>query len=214
MKPARPLARLAAGIAGSAALIALGMGTVATSANAQQQSAPPSVTVETVTEEVVGQKAEFVGRVQAINTVQLVARVEGFLDKINFQEGSVVQKGQLLFLIEQAPYKAALDNANAQLASANAALAKAEKPRSGERVFSLSIYVYTHHEHERVCLNDNFSKGVRRRSLLFLSFAVKVSAEWPVLAALRSAPRLIPSVFRACPVVRPRPAVRPSRCGR
>ena len=95
-----------------------------------------------------------------------------------------------------------------------AALAKAEKPRSGERVFSLSIYVYTHHEHERVCLNDNFSKGVRRRSLLFLSFAVKVSAEWPVLAALRSAPRLIPSVFRACPVVRPRPAVRPSRCGR
>jgi membrane fusion protein (multidrug efflux system) len=62
----------------------------------------------------------FVGRVQAVNTVNLVARVGGFLQKRNFMEGQQVKTGDLLFVIEQDTYQAAVDQAQAQVASAQA----------------------------------------------------------------------------------------------
>ena len=62
----------------------------------------------------------FVGRVQAVNTVNLVSRVEGFLQKRAFTEGQEVKTGDLLFVIEQDTYQAAVDQAQAQLASAQA----------------------------------------------------------------------------------------------
>jgi membrane fusion protein, multidrug efflux system len=62
----------------------------------------------------------FVGRVQAVNTVNLVSRVEGFLQKRAFTEGQQVKTGDLLFVIEQDTYQAAVDQAQAQLASAQA----------------------------------------------------------------------------------------------
>ena len=45
----------------------------------------------------------YVGRVEAVETVALVARVEGFLERRDFREGGYVEKDDLLFLIEQAP---------------------------------------------------------------------------------------------------------------
>ena len=58
---------------------------------------------------------EFTGNTQAINTVQLRARVEGYLEKVFFQDGDLVKKGQLLFLIQQNTYQAQLQQAEAQI---------------------------------------------------------------------------------------------------
>jgi len=66
--------------------------------------------------------ATFVGRIQAVNTVNLVSRADGFLEKRAFTEGQRVKKGDLLFVNEQDTYQAAaaVDQAQAQVASAQA----------------------------------------------------------------------------------------------
>ena len=90
------------------------------SASAQGNVPPPAVSVVTVTSEPVGQYGEFVARTEASETVDLRVRVDGFIEKRNFIEGEQVDKGQLLFLLDQAPFKAALSQAKANLASAEA----------------------------------------------------------------------------------------------
>ncbi|WP_298215283.1 efflux RND transporter periplasmic adaptor subunit [Acidocella sp.] len=60
------------------------------------------------------------GNTVAVNSVQLVARVSGYLQEIDFTDGAVVKKGQRLFVIEPAPYAAKLDQARAAVASAKA----------------------------------------------------------------------------------------------
>ncbi len=63
---------------------------------------------------------------EAIVSIDLRARVEGYLEKVNFLEGSLVQEGQLLYVIEQPPYQARLASAQAKLAQAEADLFKTE----------------------------------------------------------------------------------------
>jgi len=60
------------------------------------------------------------GSTVAVNSVQLVARVSGYLDSIDYTDGSIVKKGQLLFVIEPAPYAAKLKQAVAAIAQAKA----------------------------------------------------------------------------------------------
>ena len=86
------------------------------------KKAAPSVVVAPVVSKDVSEKSEYVGRVEAEKTVQLQARVEGFLEKRNFVEGSMVKKGDLLFVIEQGPYQATLSQNEASLAGAQATL--------------------------------------------------------------------------------------------
>jgi membrane fusion protein (multidrug efflux system) len=62
----------------------------------------------------------FIGRVVAIDKVDVVARVAGFIEQRNFTEGQQVKTGDLLFRIEQDTYKAAVDQQNANLAKAKA----------------------------------------------------------------------------------------------
>ena len=87
---------------------------------------PPAVTVTAVERQDVTPKFEFVGRVEAIESVELRARVEGFIESRDFVEGSDVAEGDLLFVIEQAPYKAEVDARNADVASAQAAYENAK----------------------------------------------------------------------------------------
>lgn len=89
---------------------------------AATQAPPPAVGVVAVAQKDVASTFDFTGRVEAIDTVDLRARVEGFLEQRNFEEGSEVKKGQLLFVIEQAPYKAQVDQVEASIAKAQAAL--------------------------------------------------------------------------------------------
>ncbi len=87
---------------------------------------PPLVTVETVAMQNISSPAEYVGHVEAVQSVNLRARVKGFLEKVNFKEGSRVCAGDLLYILEQAPYQARVDAAKASVANAKAAHDRAE----------------------------------------------------------------------------------------
>ena len=86
---------------------------------------PPLVTVMAVSEQDVNPPAQYVGHVEAIQVVDLRARVEGFLEQVRFKEGSDVHSGDLLFVIEQALYQAGVDAAKAIVAQAEARYSKA-----------------------------------------------------------------------------------------
>ncbi|POF30098.1 efflux RND transporter periplasmic adaptor subunit [Roseibium marinum] len=81
---------------------------------------PPAVTVAKVVSQEIRQSENFVGQIAAVDQVNLVARVSGFLEKKAVADGSMVKKGDLLFTIEKAQYEAALTKAKADLASAKA----------------------------------------------------------------------------------------------
>src|ERR1700722_973711 len=89
-------------------------------AMAQTPPPPPAVTVSPVANRQVTETGDFVGRVVAIDKVDVVARVAGFIEQRNFTEGQQVKTGDLLFRIEQDTYKAAVDQQNANLAKAKA----------------------------------------------------------------------------------------------
>ena len=70
---------------------------------------------------------EYSGRFEASNRVEVRARVSGFLEKVNFTDGEPVKKGQVLFVIDQRPFKIALDQAKANYAQALATLKTARE---------------------------------------------------------------------------------------
>jgi membrane fusion protein (multidrug efflux system) len=72
-------------------------------------------------------QAEFVGRAEALEKVDLRARVQGFLGPRLFKEGDDVKEGQVVFTIEREPFEAAVDQRKAQLAAAQATLANADQ---------------------------------------------------------------------------------------
>jgi len=88
---------------------------------------PPLVTVAPVTVQDVNPASEYVGHVEAIQVVDLRARVEGFLEQVNFREGNFVHKGDLLYVIERDLYQAKVDADRAGVAQAQAALTKARQ---------------------------------------------------------------------------------------
>jgi RND family efflux transporter MFP subunit len=86
---------------------------------------PPAVTVASPVKRVVTDRDEYVGRFVATDTVEMRARVSGYLSAIDFKDGQKVEKGQLLFTIDKRPYEAALDQAQADLDRAKARLESA-----------------------------------------------------------------------------------------
>jgi RND family efflux transporter MFP subunit len=87
---------------------------------------PPKVTVAKPLQKPVTDYLEFTGNIAAVQTVELRARVEGYLEQVLFQDGDPVKKGDLLFQIEQAPYIAQVDAAKADLARAQASFKQAK----------------------------------------------------------------------------------------
>jgi RND family efflux transporter MFP subunit len=87
----------------------------------------PLVTVEPVIVRDINPPADYVGHVEAMQSVNLRARVDGFLEKINFKEGDNVKSGDLLYVIEQAPYQAQVDSDKALVAQAEAELTRADQ---------------------------------------------------------------------------------------
>lgn len=88
---------------------------------------PPLVTIVAVAEQDVNPSTEYVGHVEAVQVVDLRARVEGFLEQVGFKEGSDVHSGDLLYVIEQAPYQSRVDAARAIAAQAEASISKASQ---------------------------------------------------------------------------------------
>ncbi|MGZ5051646.1 MAG: efflux RND transporter periplasmic adaptor subunit [Methylobacter sp.] len=87
---------------------------------------PPQVTVSHPVRRPVSEYLEFTGNTQAINSVQLVARVQGYLEKVFFHDGDKVRMGQPLFLIQQNTYRARLKQADAQVLQQKASLDHAQ----------------------------------------------------------------------------------------
>jgi len=86
---------------------------------------PPTVVVAPVLVRDTPIVRDFVGRTEAVPTVEIRARVAGVLEQVRFREGSEVKKGQVLFVIQPDEYNAALQAARAQLAKAQADLTRA-----------------------------------------------------------------------------------------
>ncbi len=103
-----------------AAIGALALFVCCGAAMAQGTPPPPAVSVIPVASRQVTETGEFLGRVTAINKVDIVARVAGFIEERNFTEGQKVKTGDLLFRLEQATYKAAVEQQRANLAKAKA----------------------------------------------------------------------------------------------
>jgi RND family efflux transporter MFP subunit len=116
----RTAARVAAGCA---ALLTL---TGCEEKNLYAPPPPPKVIVEQPLQQPVTRYIELTGNTQAFNQVDLEARVQGSLDKINYKDGTLVKKGAVLFVIQQNTYQAQLDQAKASVAGAQAELKKAQ----------------------------------------------------------------------------------------
>ena len=97
------------------------------STGAAPAPAPPAVEVAPIVVRNVAPVDIFVGQVQAIRTVNIVARVQAYLDKVDFPDGSTVKPGQLLFELQKAPYQAAVLQAQGSLVQAQATLVNAQK---------------------------------------------------------------------------------------
>ncbi|GJD42463.1 Efflux pump periplasmic linker BepF [Methylobacterium cerastii] len=106
-----------------ASLIVIAAALSAPQARAQAPGGPPpKVTVaKPVVREIIEQD-QYTGRFDPIEFVEVRARVTGYLEKINFTDGATVKKGDVLFVIDRRPYKAALEQAQASLTSAKARL--------------------------------------------------------------------------------------------
>jgi multidrug efflux system membrane fusion protein len=93
---------------------------------------PPEVSIAKVISKEVSPWDEFTGRVSAVETVELRPRVSGYIEHVAYEEGSEVHKGDLLFVIDQRRYRAALDRATAELdrARSEAKLAVTEYERA------------------------------------------------------------------------------------
>ena len=87
----------------------------------------PVVAVEPVTTEDVNIYGDYVGRIRAQQFVEIRARVEGYLEKMLFAEGTYIRKGQTLFVIDPRVYRARVDKAKAQLNKARAQALKAKR---------------------------------------------------------------------------------------
>jgi membrane fusion protein (multidrug efflux system) len=88
---------------------------------------PPAVVVAEVVKKTVPITAEFVAQTDAVQTVELRARIQGVLEKVRFKEGSDVKQDQVLFEIQRTQYEAMLQSARAALSKAQAELARAQE---------------------------------------------------------------------------------------
>ncbi len=117
-------------------LLAAGLLAACEETNKYVPPPPPQVGVAMPLKDVVTAYLEETGTLAAVNTVDLVARIPGFVQEIKYKDGGIVKKGTVLFVIEPAPYKAKLDQAVAQEDAAKSQLlnSKAEFERQQELV--------------------------------------------------------------------------------
>jgi len=136
----RTLNLFRAGTALLAAALTLALAACGRSQASNTQAAappPPEVTVAGVIAKPLRDWQEFTGRLQAVDTVEIRPRVSGFIDTVQFTEGTRVKKGQLLFRIDPRPFQAEVNRLNAELrrARSQAALAATNHDR-GQRLVS------------------------------------------------------------------------------
>ena len=120
--PARSIAtRRALWVAGLLAAV-LALGACDDSKKAPPPPPPPAVTVAKPLVKEIVERDDYTGRFEAADAVEVRARVGGYLEAVKFTDGAAVKKGDLLFIIDQRPYKAALAQAEANVTAARTTL--------------------------------------------------------------------------------------------
>lgn len=116
------------------------------SANEQPGMPVPTVVVEKAVPAASKAFRRYVGMVEAVNSVQIMSRINGELRKIHFTEGALVEAGQLLYEVEDTTYKAAVQGLEAQLEAQRATLAYAtsEHARKSQLLKSNAVSASTH----------------------------------------------------------------------
>src|SRR5258708_4807543 len=102
-----------------AAVLAIALALSACGDSQQRQATippPPTVTVTRPVTRTIVDQDEYVGRFIAVDSVEVRARVSGYLDKVNFTDGQIVKVGDLLFSIDKRLFQNTLDQARANLA--------------------------------------------------------------------------------------------------
>jgi RND family efflux transporter MFP subunit len=125
-------------------IVASGMAVLLASCGEEQKAAAPPPAVVTVahpTRRTVIDMDEYVGRFVAVDSVEIRARVSGYLDQVHFTDGQMVKQGDLLFSIDKRPFQTSLDQARANLAQAraNSAFAEADLARGAQLVRDKTI---------------------------------------------------------------------------
>jgi multidrug efflux system membrane fusion protein len=128
----KPIYGLIAFTAAAASAVWMGAGS---QSHAAERSAPPSapeVIVSQVLVRPIDDASQFTGRLQAVDTIDLRPRVSGYVDSVEFKEGALVKKGELLFRIDARPYEAEVARLTANLAEgrSEAALARSNAARA------------------------------------------------------------------------------------
>src|SRR5882672_6700148 len=102
---------------------------------------PPVVSVIVPVARDVVEWDEYIGRIESPESVEIRARVSGYLDKVHFKEGKEVKKGDLLFTIDPRPYQAEFDRAEAEYerAQSQAELAKNDFERAKRLITTKAI---------------------------------------------------------------------------
>lgn len=100
--------------------------TACASKPAPPQQGPPTVSVATPLQQEIVEWDDYVGRVAPLEEVEIRSQVTGFLNSIHFRDGQIVNKGDLLFIIDPRPFQAALDQAKAGVAEATSRLTQAQ----------------------------------------------------------------------------------------
>jgi membrane fusion protein, multidrug efflux system len=101
---------------------------------------PTNVTVAKAVEKEVVNYQEYTGNTAAVSSVDIRARVSGYLDKVSFEEGAILKAGDLLFVIDPRPYKAAFDQAQANVEQAKSQLALATgNYQRAEKLFQTNV---------------------------------------------------------------------------
>src|SRR5262245_33020265 len=108
---------------------------------AQPAVSPPAVSIVQPVQREIVEWDEYIGRLESPETVEVRARVSGYLDKVHFKEGKEVKKGDLLFTIDRRPYQAEFDRAEAeyQRASSQTELAKNDADRAKRLIGTKAI---------------------------------------------------------------------------
>ena len=124
-------------VAAIAALLLVACG----GADDQQGFPPPDVSVAAVVPQSITEWDDYSGHVEAVDSAQIRSRVTGHLNKVHYREGSLVEKGQLLFTIDDREYAAAASAARADLARAEARLmlAKQELTRAESLISARAV---------------------------------------------------------------------------
>ena len=141
---------------------------------------PPAVTVSLPVEREVTDSDEYTGRLEAAEAVDLKARVSGFVQSADFKEGSIVQAGALLFVIDPRPFQAEVDRAAAEVQRAQAQVRQTSEEYA--RLESIRSGAAT----ERELLNARYNKAAAEAALAAAKAALasaQLNLEWTRVTA-------------------------------